>query len=522
MAVFFKESAIIYFKVSFVLHSIKCRPCFLSGRHSDALQALRFNLHTAMRKHISNIAIGIAMITAVADGHGQLSSPALLGDSIPEKWQMTQQCFQTLPTDDSWWKMFDDPVLDNLISQAVANNYNVAAALKRIDMSRKSVQEARAGYFPTLTVSGGWSRAQQSGAVESPAVPSSAASYFSLGADMNWEIDVFGRVREGVKAKNASYNVSRADYDAVIVSLCAEVASEYMQLRMCQEELRVAKAHIASQEHVVKITEARFEAQLADMLDVSQARTVLFSTESSVPQLESQIRVLVNSISVLVGRYPGELNELLESDGRMPEYRQMVSAGVPSDLLRRRPDIVEAELQLAVYAANIGISKKDFLPTLSLSGSIGTSSHSADGLFGSHSLSYSVGPQLSWTVFDGLARNYRTAEARLQMEAAIDQYNLAVMNAVGEVDNAMSEYVAALEAIDLQRRAVEQSEKSTNLAFDLYRTGLTAFSNVVDGQMSWLSNQNTLVTLQGQALVKLVEIYKALGGGWSPDNSGKR
>ena len=120
-----------------------------------------------MRKHISNIAIGIAMITAVADGHGQLSSPALLGDSIPEKWQMTQQCFQTLPTDDSRWKMFDDPVLDNLISQAVANNYNVAAALKRIDMSRKSVQEARAGYFPTLTVSGGWSRAQQSGAVES-------------------------------------------------------------------------------------------------------------------------------------------------------------------------------------------------------------------------------------------------------------------------------------------------------------------------------------------------------------------
>ena len=183
---------------------------------------------------------------------------------------------------------------------------------------------------------------------------------------MNWEIDVFGRVREGVKAKNASYNVSRADYDAVIVSLCAEVASEYMQLRMCQEELRVAKAHIASQEHVVKITEARFEARLADMLDVSQARTVLFSTESSVPQLESQIRVLVNSISVLVGRYHGELNELLESDGRMPEYRQMVSAGVPSDLLRRRPDIVEAELQLAVYAANIGISKRiSFLRFLS-------------------------------------------------------------------------------------------------------------------------------------------------------------
>lgn len=171
-------------------------------------------------------------------------------------------------------------------------------------------------------------------------------------------------------------------------------------------------------------------------------------------------------------------------------------------------------MQLAGYAANIGIEKKDFLPTLSLTGNIGTSAHDVDGLFGDHSLTWSVAPQLSWTLFDGLARNYRTAEAKLQFEAALDQYNLTVLNAISEVDNALLEYDAALESIELQKKVVEESEKSLHLAVDLYKTGLTAFSNVVDGQMSWLESQNTLVTMKGKALTSLVAIYRALGGGW--------
>ena len=149
-----------------------------------------------------------------------------------------------------------------------------------------------------------------------------------------------------------------------------------------------------------------------------------------------------------------------------------------------------------------------------MTGSIGTSAHKVDDLFGEHSLTYSIAPQLSWTLFDGLARNYRTAEAKLQLEAAVDQYNLTVMNAVEEVDNALIKYDSTLASIELQKKVVEQSEKSLNLAVDLYKTGLTAFSNVVDGQMNWLESQNTLVTLEGQALSTLVTIYQALGGGW--------
>lgn len=478
------------------------------------LLAIAFTIYTAMNYTKLIIAFAVLSITFSLKAQIKTDPYPYVRDSLPESWQMTRQCFQTLPTDDAWWKNFNDSTLNMLIEKAVANNYNVAAAIKRIEMANKVIKESEAGYFPTISVAGGWTKAQQSGADSKTVGPYVRDSYFSLGATMNWEIDVFGRVSANVKAKKAAYNVSRADYDAVMVSLCANVATAYMQLRMCQEELAVANAHIASQDQIVKITEARFEAQLADMLEVTQAKIVLYNTQTSLPGLKSQIKTLINSLSILIGEYPGEMAMRLSVYGQMPSYTQTIAAGVPSDLLRRRPDIVEAEMELAEYAANVGISKKDFLPTLSLTGSIGTSAHKANDLFGDHSFTYSVAPQLSWTVFDGLARNYRTAEARLQLEAAVDQYNMTVMNAVEEVDNALLQYDSTLASIELQKKVVEQSEKSLNLAVDLYKTGLTAFSNVVDGQMNWLESQDTLVTLEGKALSTLVTIYQALGGGW--------
>lgn len=435
-------------------------------------------------------------------------------DSIPASWQMTPQAVQTLPTDDAWWRAFDDPVLDSLIDKAVGNNYNVAAAVKRIEMARKAVGEARAGYFPTIGLSGGWTKDREAGAIEGRSIPSRNSSYFSLGAQMNWEIDVFGRVREGVKAKKAAYDASRADRDAVMVSLCANLATAYINLRVAQKQLQVAEAHIASQEKIEKMTEARFEAELASMLDVTQARVVLYNTRSALPSLRAEIKTLANTISILTGEYPGALAARLRSDAPLPRFRHTLEVGVPADLLRRRPDIVEAEMQLGEYAAMAGVARKDFLPALSLTGSIGTSAHRAGDLFGKNSLEYSIAPQLSWTLFDGMARNYRAAEARLQLESAVDSYNLTVMNAVEEVDNAMIEYDATLQAIELQKSVVEQSEKSLTLSVDLYKTGLTAFSNVVDGQMNWLESQNSLVALEGKALQALISIYQALGGGW--------
>lgn len=433
---------------------------------------------------------------------------------LPEQWQLEQQNYQTLPTDDEWWNTFNDPVLTQLIAMAVENNYNVASALKRIEMASKEIGITRAGYYPTISISGGWTKDQESGKMYDYDSERIRSSYFSLGASMNWEIDVFGRVYSNVKGKKAAYNVARADYDAVMVSLCASVATAYMQLRTYQEELRVAKEHIESQQYVCKITEARYEASLGNMLDVTQGKVVLYETESTLPTLEADVRTMKNSLALLVGKYPGEIDALLETDESFPDYKQTVDIGVPAELLRRRPDIVEAEMELAEYAAAIGVAKKDFLPTLSITGAIGTSAHNGGDLFGKKSLTYSIAPQLSWTLFEGLSRTYALSEAKLQMEAAIDQYNLTVMTAVEEVDNALVNYSSLLNAIELQKQVVEESKKSMELSLELYRSGLTMFTNVVDGQISWLTNQNTLTEMQGEALAALVKIYQALGGGW--------
>lgn len=457
--------------------------------------------------------IGIT-VSASAQTIDVQSDAKYLRDPMPESWQMTPETTQNLPTDDAWWHTFYDPMLDRLISKTVANNFDVASAVKRIDMARNVLKETEAGYFPTISLSGGYTYSQASGALSRPVAPSTRSSSFTLGANMNWEIDLFGRIRANANAQKAAVNVARADFNGVMVSLCAKVATAYMELRVCQKQLAVNRAHISSQEKVVKITEARFEAELADMLDVTQARTVLYNTQSTLPGIQSKIRTLINTLSILVGEYPGALAEELAVETALPGYHIAVDTGVPTDILRRRPDIQQAEMTLAQYAAQIGIAKKDFLPTLSLTGAIGTEARKADDLFGAHSMSYSIAPQLSWTLFDGLARNYRVAEAKLQFEAAIDSYNLTVMNAVGEVDNALQEYDATLKSIELQEKVVEQSEKALRLAINLYKTGLTAFSNVVDGQMSWLTSQNELVSLEGEALTSLITIYQALGGGW--------
>ena len=461
-----------------------------------------------MQRFILLILLIVYAFTVFGESKDYLNVP------VPESWQLEQQNFQPFPTEDAWWNTFNDPVLDTLIQKAVDNNYNLASALKRIEMANKEVGMAKANYYPSISLSGGWTKTQESGDIYSYASDRMRSSYFNLGASMNWEIDVFGRVYSTVKEKKAAANVARADYDAVMISLCASVASSYMQLRTYEEELKVVKEHIESQKYVCKITEARYEADLGNMLDVTQARVVLYETESTLPTLEANVRTMKNSLALLVGEYPGEIDELLDSESGLPTYIQTVDLGVPSEILRRRPDIVEAEMTLAEYAAAIGVAKKDFLPTLSFTGDIGTSARKGSDLFGKNSLTYSVAPQLSWTLFEGLSRNYALAEAKLQMESAIDQYNLTVMTAVEEVDNALVSYASLLNAIELQTRVVAESKKSLDLSFELYRSGLTMFTNVVDGQISWLTNQNTLVEMQGEALSALVTLYKALGGGW--------
>ncbi len=381
-------------------------------------------------------------------------------------------------------------------------------------MAKEALNAARAGYYPSLGLQGGWTKARSSGALGNVSMPATTTDYFSLGLNMSWEIDVFGKISAKASQQKALYNATRAEYAATMVTLCANIAKAYVNLRVWQAEWQVAVEHIASQEKIVKITEARHEAGLASMLDVTQARIVYYSTQASMPTLRSSIRTTINSIALLLGVYPRDINDLLEPTSPLPDHRQIVPVGVPAELLRRRPDIVEAEYELASYAAALGIAKRDFLPTLSLNGSIGTGAHSAGDLFSRNSLTYSIEPTLTWTIFDGMSRRANMASARQQMEIGIESYNNTVMTAVEEVDNAITTYAGTLRNLDILDDVVTQSRKSLDLSLDLYKRGLSPFNNVVTAQMNLLEYQNSVVTASGNALTALITLYEALGGGW--------
>lgn len=453
-----------------------------------------------------------AVSPAIAD-----DSRSWLIDSIPQQWSYKSAYTQKLPTDDDWWKTFGDSTLDSLINMAENENYNLAATLQRIEMAKKTLDVAKSAYFPTINVSAGWQKGQSSGATGPVMAKSSPYDYFSLGASMQWEVDLFGRITENVKSQKAAYNATKAEYDGAMVSLAANVAKAYINLRTYQNEMQVAQSHLEEQEKVLVIVEARFKAGLASMLEVTQSRTVVASTRASIPALEAMIESSINSIALLTARYPDDISTWLSAPAPMPNVVYGAHLGVPADLLRRRPDIVQAEYQLAQYAAQVGIAKKDFLPTLSITGSIGTQAHEAKNLFGDHSMYWEVAPTLSWTLFDGLARNYRTAEAKAQLEAAVDSYNYTVMNAVIEVYNATTTFKSTMKTIALTDDVIQSSKESLDLAIDRYKKGLSPFNNVVDAQISYLTNQDSQITAQGKALTAVVNLYEALGGGWNND-----
>lgn len=438
----------------------------------------------------------------------------VLGDTIPGHWVYNEYFNQTLPTEDNWWARLDDSILDTLITISETHSADVLIAARRITIARQALNTARAGYMPSIDLNAGWTKSRSSGAMGDELTEAAIGDYFNLGLSMSWEIDIFGKIYTKSKQQKALWNASRADYAAVMTALSANIAKAYVQLRVYQAEWIVAQEHIKSQGKIVEITEARHEAGLASMLDVAQARQVYYSTQASMPVLEASIRNSIYSICLLVGVYPRELHDLLNEVRDMPDFRQIVPVGVPSELIRRRPDIVEAEYQLASYAAALGIAKKDFLPTLTINGSLGTSAHKFDNLFKNQSLTYSIAPTLSWTVFDGLTRKYNAVTAREQMEIGIHQYNSAVMTAVEEVDVAISSYLGSLNNIEVVEKVIEESRKSLELSVDLYKRGLSPFNNVVSAQMSLLEYQNSLITSKGKALTALIALYEALGGGW--------
>lgn len=470
-----------------------------------------------MRKTVTSILVCAGVWFAVAEAPGAPSEPestiALARDSMPKSWVLDREYFQTTPSEDNWWLGFKDPVLESLIKLAVQNNYDVRTAARRIEIAHQTERATKAGFYPTLAVEGGWNRELTASTVHGEHPHEMSISYFNLGLSVNWEVDVFGRVRAQLKADRANYYVSVEVYDAALVSLCSNVAKAYFQLRLAQEEIKLAEENVAIVEKQKLLADARYEAGLRPLLDVVQARMSVAQAKAAVPPLRSSLQTAINQVSLLVGEYPEKLSYLLDY-AQLPVSPEPGEVADPQALLRRRPDIVAAEQQLAASAAQIGIAKKDFLPTLSLTARLGTQAHGLDRLFGSDSYYYTLVPTLSWTIFDGMSRNARLAEARLTMENQIDAYNLTVMTAVSEVNNAMVAWKSAGEQLIYQEMILKESRKQLELQIDRYTQGLNGFSDISGAQATVLQYENSLVQLRASKLAAIVTLYTALGGGF--------
>ena len=437
-----------------------------------------------------------------------------LDTPLPQAWEEGGEVFrQTLPVDDQWWKSFGDTTLDSLISIAVDRNYSVLTAIDRMNMAKAGLRMERSGFFPTVGINAGWTRQQTSG--NTSELPQSTKHYYDVSANMSWELDIFGSIRQRVKAQKETFAASKEEYTAVMVSLSAQVASSYIQLRELQQELKVVERNCASQAAVLKITEVRYNTGLVSKLDVAQAKSVYFSTKASIPQLESGINQYITSLAVLLGTYPQEIRPVLERVGELPDYMEPISIGIPADLLMRRPDIRSAEHQINAQAASLGASKSDWLPQVFIKGSVGYASKDFKDLTKHKSFTYEIAPALSWTIFSGGKLVNATKSARAQLDEAIDQFNQTVLTAVQETDNAMTAYRSSIKQIVALREVRNQGQETLTLSLDLYKQGLTPFQNVLDAQRSLLSYENQLVQARGNSLLQLIALYQALGGGWN-------
>ncbi|MCE8699588.1 efflux transporter outer membrane subunit [Bacteroides fragilis] len=437
-----------------------------------------------------------------------------LDKPLPQEWEEDAQIFQqVLPVDDQWWKAFQDPVLDSLISVAVKQNYSILTAIDRINMAKANLRMERGNFFPTIGLNAGWTRQQSSG--NTSELPQSTQHYYDASLNMSWELDLFGSIRNRVKAQKENFAASKEEYTGTMVSLCAQVASAYINLRELQQELAVIQKNCASQEAVLKITEVRYNTGLVSKLDVAQAKSVFFSTKASIPQIESGINQYITTLAILLGTYPQEIRSTLESPGILPDYMEPIGVGLPADLLLRRPDIRSAERSVNAQAALVGASKSDWLPQIFLKGSLGYTAKDLKDLTHHKSMTYEIAPALSWTLFKGTQLVNATKLAKAQLDEAINQFNQTVLTAVQETDNAMNAYRNSIKQIVALREVRNQGQETLTLSLELYKQGLTPFQNVLDAQRSLLSYENQLVQARGYSLLQLIAMYQALGGGWS-------
>jgi NodT family efflux transporter outer membrane factor (OMF) lipoprotein len=432
----------------------------------------------------------------------------------------TSAATNQLPQDlAKWWRIFHDQELDTLIEEATVANHDVRIAEARVREVRAQAGVTRSALFPSVNANGDYSRLRLSEHTPDAFVAQAAGqsleqNLFSAGFDMNWELDIFGGNRRALEAANANVGASEEARRGVLISVIAEVGLNYLDLRGLQKQLSVARDNLSLQEQTLALTRDRFRAGLANELDTARAEAQAEDTRSQVPLLEQDIQRSIHRLSVLIGKEPAELESQLAKAEPIPPAVPGIPVGLPSDLLRRRPDIRQAEREVAAATAQVGVATADLFPRFYLTGAAGLESINASDFFTAGSRFWQIGPSMRWPVFSAgrIRQNIKVQDAR--QEQSLIHYEQTVLTSLEEVENAL----VACGKEQEHHQALAQSEvanrRAVQLADQRYRSGLVDFLNVLDTQRSLLSVQDNLAQSDRTIGQNLVRLYKALGGGW--------
>jgi len=414
----------------------------------------------------------------------------------------------------AWWRNFNDPVLDQLVAEAQRVNPNVRIAGMRIMEARAQLGIADSTRYPQVQQA----TAQALGVSEQRSSGRNTSAWTAnVGFNLGWEIDFWGKFRRSIESADAAYLASIAQYDDIQVLMAAQVAGFYTSIRTVELRLRIARENAELQRRSLQITELHFRSGNESELDVQQARAQYLGTLATIPQLEIALRQTQNALSILLARPPGPLPEMEVGKERIPQAGLDVIIDMPAELLRRRPDVRAAEMQLAAQSALIGVSVADLYPSISLLGSVGLSATSVDG--SPKILSGVIGPRLIWNVFDHgrLTNTVLLQDSRFQQ--FYEQYQDTVLRAAREIDDASVAFAKTGEQIVLLADAVKAAKRSLEIADRQYNEGLVDFQRVLDSQRTLFSEQDQLVASRGSQSQSLVAIYKAMGGGWEAARS---
>lgn len=414
-----------------------------------------------------------------------------------------------------WWTVFNDSDLNGLEAKAVSANQELKAAFAAMNQARAAARVARSEFFPTLNANPAFWRQRYSQNQE-PDFGSVTANTFSVPLDLSYELDLWGRVRRGFESARAEAAASEAAFHNLLLTIQADVAQNYFSLRAVDAELAVLQRSLELRREQVTIVQGRLDAGLGLELDVARAQTELATNEGELAALRRRRVELENALAILAGESPStfKIAPMVITEGRWDIKPPQVPAGLPSDLLERRPDVAEAERQLAAANARIGVAKAAFFPVVRLTASGGYLSAEAEDLFNWESRAWSIGPSVSLPIFAGGRNLAGFRQAKDRHEESVAHYRQRILVAFGDIENALAAIRLLQDQATAQEQAVTSARRARDLALEGFTAGLTDYLNVIDADRAALQNYRTNLQLTGERMNAVVQLIKALGGGW--------